>query len=258
MTTFYEIVMDKQLIPPREIRVWVGPFENEQDYLAWGRVSFNDLIRHSLSPDDSVLEVGCGCGRVAIHVAHYLSAIGRYVGIDCASVLLEWSKTNLEPRFPNCKFQFIDVAAKAHNPAGRVSASAVVYPFPSCAFTFVFAISLFTHMTIDGVANYIAEAARVLRPGGRFQATYLFLNDRSRQGIRECAAFRDFRYRVGDSLTFDESVPEEGIAHPENHILDIYSKSGFRVLGVEYGNWSRGLPTMEQAFQDTIIAEKRP
>lgn len=249
--------MDKQLIPPEEIRVWVGPFKDEEDYLKWGQASFNDLTRHSMSPDDSVLELGCGCGRIAIHIAPYLSPKGQYVGIDCVAVLLEWCKANISPRFPNCKFIFIDVVAKAHNPYGRIPASEFTFPFPNRAFTFAFAVSLFTHMTIDGIANYISETARVLHSGSRFLATYLLLNEHSRKGIREGTAFRDFRYSVGDSLTFDKQIPEEGIAHPENRILDLYEEHGFRVVAVEYGNWPRGLPTLGQAFQDTIIAEQR-
>ena len=47
--------------------------------------------------------------------------------------------------------------------------------FPDATFDFVCATSVFTHMLPAGVANYLREIRRVLRPGGRCLATFFVL-----------------------------------------------------------------------------------
>jgi ubiquinone/menaquinone biosynthesis C-methylase UbiE len=41
-------------------------------------------------PDDRVLDVGCGIGRVALHFARFLGEHGRYDGFDAVRVGVDW------------------------------------------------------------------------------------------------------------------------------------------------------------------------
>jgi len=249
--------MDNQLIPPEDIRVWVGPFKDEQEYLLSGQRMFGTLVnRYGLSVDDQVLDLGCGCGRIAGHILAFLSPAGRCTGMDCAPELLDWCKQNLAPRYANAEFVLSDVRSGAHHPESGGPATDYTFPFADGTFSFVFSVSLFTHMLIDAVRRYLCETARVTRPGSRFVSTYLLLNDRSMAGIRRGTAFRDMKYEVGKSRTFDEAVPEEGIAHPEDTILTFYRDCGFEVTGVEYGAWPEGKAVFPNVDQDTIVARR--
>ena len=70
-------------IPPEDLRVWVGPFSNADVFTESGKETVHSIIAHcELNPDARVLEVGCGCGRIAAALGTYLSDKGRYDGAD--------------------------------------------------------------------------------------------------------------------------------------------------------------------------------
>jgi protein-L-isoaspartate O-methyltransferase len=53
-------------IPPQDIRVWVGPFADAAAFIIRGARLVNDISKLCrLKLTDRVLEVGCGCGRLA-------------------------------------------------------------------------------------------------------------------------------------------------------------------------------------------------
>ena len=135
---------------------------------------FRDVCR--LGPDEAVLDVGCGVGRMAAPLTAYLSPRGRYDGFDIMAENVRWCRRALTPRFPNFRFRHADVYNREYNPGGRVPAAAFRFPYPDAAFDFVFATSVFTHLLPADAAHYLAELGRVLRPGGRGLATVFLLN----------------------------------------------------------------------------------
>ena len=193
------------------------------------------------------------CGRVGIHIARWLSPFGRYVGLDDSPGMMEWCKHELVPELPNVEFVFCDVRSGYDNPDGSVSATDFTLPFSDGSFSFVFAESLFTHMFAEGTVNYLRDTFRVLRPGGCLCATYLLLNEHSRAGIRAGTSYRDLKFSVGNSLTFRDGNPEEGIAHPEDEILEIHRAIGFEITDIFHGNWSEATDNHQQ---DIVIARK--
>jgi hypothetical protein len=108
-------------------------------------------------------------------------------------------------------------------------------------------------MFIEGTERYLRESFRVLCPGGRLCATYLLLNDHSRAGIENGKSYRDPKFPVGNSFTYREDNPEEGIAHPEEQVIGLYESIGFEMTDIFYGNWSEGTENLQQ---DVIIAKK--
>ena len=247
--------MNRALIPPEDIRIGTGPFKDPRLYWEWGATTFQKLVEYGLSPDDTVLDMGCGCGRIAIHIAPFLSNQGRYAGFDDSREMVRWDHEHLVHRWPHIEFHFCDVQSGYDNPDGALRATGYRFPFEDDAFTFIFAESLFTHMFLADAKAYLAETARVLKPGGRFYATYLLLNAESREGIASGSAFRDFRFGFGESLAFDQVVPENGIAHHEDEIQQAYDTLGLNIFDLKYGNWSRGKEEFPTPFQDTIVAE---
>ncbi len=71
-----------------------------------------------MTPDEAVLEPGCGTGRMAEPLAGYLSATGSYDGFDVVRKAIEWCETNIQS--PNFRFRHVDVRNRYYNPEGQL------------------------------------------------------------------------------------------------------------------------------------------
>ncbi len=249
--------MDPSLIPPLDIRLGVGPFYEEESYVMWGQYEFNRLVKlGGLTPADSVLDIGCGCGRVAIHIAEYLSG-GQYVGLDNLKPLIDWSNANIARKYPQCKFLHVDVYSGEYNKAGSIQANTFRFPFPDNQFSFVLAVSLFTHMFLPDVNNYLREISRILRKDGRLFATFFLLRENMTINIGGQPITYAPARPEQKSLAFNRDTPEKMIAHNENDVLQLYEKAGFEKTFVEYGNWNVGQPQFPKPYQDYLVMKKK-
>jgi SAM-dependent methyltransferase len=241
------------MIPPRSmVFVGVGDFE------AIGREFRRYFVEVAgLKPADRVLDVGCGIGRMAVPLTDYLTA-GEYHGFDIVKKGIDWCQSRITPRFPNFHFQHSDVYNRHYNSGGTIQARAYRFPFGDASFDFVFLTSVFTHMLAPDLERYLAEIARVLKPGGRCLATFFLLNEESRRLIAQDRSALDFKHRRDDGcLTISERDPEEAIAYDEVLILNLFEKHNLEVLQpIHYGSWS-GRPRF-LSYQDIVLATKQP
>lgn len=242
------------LIPPEHIRTWVGPFKDANLFIESGRQTFNILKdRAKLSPSHTILDAGCGCGRVAFHLLDYLSAEGQYYGFDICPEHIEWCSKNISPSFPNFHFIHIDVKKKLYNPAGKLQLRNAALPYSANMFDVICAHSLFTHMLHDEVEHYFSEFSRITKRNGTFYASYYLMNDRTADGIKKGTAAFNFKYRIGECFTFDNENPEEGIAQSESFVKKVYLRHDFRIMEpVYYSDWDKN----HKPDQDFIIAKK--
>jgi SAM-dependent methyltransferase len=107
------------------------------------------LTRLGLTPDGRLLDVGCGTGLLAAAAEGFLSDRGAYVGTDLAPEAVEYCRRTY--RRPNFRF--------------AVNGMTTV-PVAGEAFDVVAFYSVFTHTYPDETVLLLAEAARVLAPGG--------------------------------------------------------------------------------------------
>ncbi len=111
-----------------------------------------DVIWEAFAAPDArdVIEVGAGTGMFAREFASRMVAGGVLHAVDSEPVMLEWMAEHL----PNDPENMIHV----------VSADALSIPLaPACA-DIVYSINL--HHELDDPAGMLAEAKRLLRPGG--------------------------------------------------------------------------------------------
>ena len=138
---------------PRKQLVESGYDRIAERHLAWaagiddpGRARMLDLLLERLPRSGDVLDLGCGAGFLSNHLA----ARGhRVTGVDT-------TPENL-------------IVAKLHDETKGVAyqnADACALPFPDASFDVVCAMDLLEH--VEEPQRLIAEASRVLRPGGRF------------------------------------------------------------------------------------------
>lgn len=247
------VLNGRRELPPLRLRRYVGPLRSFEssgaEFMSYCRLLLE------LRADERVLDVGCGCGLMALQLKDYLDARGHYTGLDIHAPSIEWGRRHITHAHANFEFARIDVQSDAYNPGGRHAAEAYVFPYSAGSFDAVLLKSVFTHLRPGAVENYLKEVARLLSPKGRALATFFLLNERQAALAREGLNRIDFAY--GDRVwrhAYRER-PESAVAYSEEFILDLLNKHGLALKRpVIYGNWSglrEGL-----SFQDMLLLER--
>jgi SAM-dependent methyltransferase len=240
------------LTPPRRLIGFVGG----GDYRATGREFLRYFITLAdLKPNERVLDVGSGNGRMATPLTWYLSPEGSYDGFDIVSKGVDWCTKHITPRFPNFRFKHADIYNAAYNPRGAIQASEFRFPYEDGSFDFAFLTSVFTHMLPNDVDRYTGELARVLAPGGRCLVTFFILNEESMRGVDAGKAKIPFSHQFDGYRSAEPIIHEGATAYEEKEALRILSSKGLVPrLPIHYGSWSgRAAPL---SFQDIIIVDK--
>jgi len=244
--------MSTKLTPPDELKEWVGQISNFEKV---GQRHLQGFIKFgNLKPEENVLDVGCGSGRMALPLTKYLKD-GIYEGFDVEPNAIRWCKENIESEHPNFHFKCIDLKNRHYNKNGKQNASNIKFPYEDESFDFVFLTSIFTHLPPNDVKRYLAEITRVLRKNGRCLITYFLLNKDSKDRIRSGLARRKFKHEFHGYYSEFETVPEKAIGYEEKEIRKLYEQCMLTIKEpIIFGSWS-GVEGAEFG-QDIIVAEK--
>jgi len=246
----------EELLPPPELVSYASGSYDEELFRATGCEFFNyfrDLCR--LRPSARVLDLGCGCGRMAIPLVGHLDRTGSYEGIDIHSPSIEWATENIAANFPDFRFQRADVSNSTYNPQGKVPQHRYRLPFPDRSFDFAFMTSVFTHMLPSGLENYFREVVRVLRVGGRALMTFFLLNERSAKFIHARKSEFQFPFRWDICAVQSAEHPEHVVGYNEMAIKRMCRSYGMRLHGpIIPGRWTGNPDGM--SFQDLVITQK--
>jgi ubiquinone/menaquinone biosynthesis C-methylase UbiE len=238
-------------LPPEEMIFPKGDFVKiGQDFL----VHFVKLGH--LKPNERVLDVGSGIGRMAIPLTKFLTEEGCYEGFDIVAKGVEWCTQNITQRYPRFRFQLADIYNKQYNPTGREIASSYRFPYDEATFDFAFLTSVFTHMLPQDMENYLSEIARVLKNDGRCLITYFLLNDESLNLTCSGRGNPVFKFDRGTYRIANEDTPEAATAYREDYILSLYAKYGLMMSPpIQYGSWCGRERFL--SYQDITVAIKR-
>jgi SAM-dependent methyltransferase len=238
-------------LPPRWLR-----FVGGGDFTTIGA----RFVRHfrelaGLRPDEDVLEVGCGAGRIARALAGYLGPRGSYRGFDIVAPAIHWCRCSLGAAHPNFHFDHADLFHGGYNPTGRHEAAAFTFPYEERAFDFVFLTSVFTHLLPAEVANYLGEIRRVLRPGGRCLATFFVLDETALARMHNPGSTHVFPHTGDGYRTTCPAHPEDAVAYAEVDLWRMYAQAGLRIEGpIHFGSWSGRRPARDG--QDMVLARR--
>jgi SAM-dependent methyltransferase len=205
-----------------------------------------------LRTEERVLDIGCGCGQMALHLEKYLNKKGSYAGVDIHGPSIRWCQKRIGSRRSNFEFAHIDVRNLAFNAAGKHDAESYHFPYDAGSFDLILLKSVFTHMRPAEVDNYLREVARLLKVSGRCLATFFLLNEEQARLAREGRNALAFKYGEGVWRYRYEHSPESAVAYNESYVLELLDKHGLALKApIHYGHWSGRKDGL--SFQDILL-----
>jgi SAM-dependent methyltransferase len=134
-------------------------------FLAIGE-AWADLVSHFLPENPVVLDLGCGCGKLARFL--YLNPTLQYIGIDLFLPAIAWCRNAFQPlaggRF---RFEHFNGFSEAYNPDGDIEPVNYRLPCDDRSIDVAVCASLFTHLDESTCRHYLGELQRMLKPGGK-------------------------------------------------------------------------------------------
>jgi len=167
------------ILPPVGLRRLVSNTDSEREYLEIG-AAVASMLGHLGMLDEGarLLDVGCGCGRVAQHLLD--SPLTEYVGFDRNPDLIAWAAAEIGARDRRFRFEHLPIVSpydEVDGHAGEIAAAEVAFPAASGSLTAVLFSSVFTHLPVEVCRHYLAEAARVLAPRGRILSSWFVVEE---------------------------------------------------------------------------------
>lgn len=145
------------------------------DLLVWlltlgrERVFREKVVRLArLEPGESVLDVGCGTGTLAIAAKRRVGLNGMVYGIDASPQMIARARKK---------------ATKAGVDVVFKNALAEVLPFPDAQLDAVMASMMLHHLPTEARRQCVREVRRVLKPGGRLLAVDFGGSRRERRSL---------------------------------------------------------------------------
>jgi SAM-dependent methyltransferase len=162
-----------------------------RDALATNGVRLDDLA--------AVLDFGCGCGRVTRHW-HGEQSLDIY-GTDYNRRLVDWCRRSLS---------FANFETNGHAPP---------LPYDDARFSFIYAISVFTHLAEGSQHAWMRELERVLAPGG-----LLAITTKGRSRVERLGDDERVRFERGELVVQDERYAGRNLCaayHPERYVREL-------------------------------------
>jgi SAM-dependent methyltransferase len=175
----------------------------------------NDMLRGFLDPQpgDRVVDLGCGSGRALLWNRDWKATT---VGVDIA------------PFFSSDALGGIDL----------LLADLRQLPFADGTFTKAYSLDVLEHLSPDALRAMLAEANRILAPGGRlFVYTHVRKNAAIAKGLRAINAFARVLERAGLVDLRQERLRKSDHVNPLGDIPElerVARTSGFRIARIRY------------------------
>jgi ubiquinone/menaquinone biosynthesis C-methylase UbiE len=126
------------------------------DFELIGRIELDLLKMEGLQPEHTLVDLGCGIGRLAVHAIPTLTG-GSYIGIDISQTMLKRAQSRIAQAIPNppCSVTWLKQTTSQ-------------FTLPERSVDMICAFSVFTHMEHEDTYRYLKDALRIVKPKGRF------------------------------------------------------------------------------------------
>jgi ubiquinone/menaquinone biosynthesis C-methylase UbiE len=177
-------------------RISVAGNADPEEYARSGEATAGDIVEHaSVTTNDTVLEIGCGTGRIGIKLA---PRCGHWIGSDVSQNMLRHAQDTLRLQ-TNVSFVHLN-GTDLHGIADQ-------------SVNVAYCSGVFMHLDEWDRYRYVVEARRVLKPGGR-----LYIDNFNLRSAEGWALFEDL-YQLEPAARppniSRSSTPEELLTYAE-------------------------------------------
>jgi ubiquinone/menaquinone biosynthesis C-methylase UbiE len=195
-------------------KMHVSGYLDEDQYLATAQHTKTILESTvGIASEDEILEIGCGVGRVGAVIAPLCK---HWIGCDVAGNMLKHAAKRLAH----------------HNNVSLVEISGTdLRPVPDQSVDMVYCTVVFMHLDEWDRFNYILEAHRVLRPGGR-----VFVDNFNLCSDEGWSVFEEHR-----AIPADQRPPHISKSSTPQEIETYLCRAGFHSIMLQQsGTWVHG------------------
>ena len=231
----------------------------DPEKVASGIVSvLSDYIE--LAGKRSVLDVGCGCGRIATALTQYLGGSTEYVGVDILPGLVAFGRRYITPRFPQFRFLLLDEDNKTYDwwreKGSVMDLTQLSDARPEASVDLAISVSLFTHLDYEAAVTILAAIGRMLASQGQAFITFFVVDDEARRGIAGGQTGFRFAHRTPSGELFAEKPddPTYAVGYSVEKLDQLIRSAGLRREQWIRGYWSQG--NSGQTFQDAVVLRK--
>lgn len=153
----------KTPLPPGKYRMGGKHFKNDKAFIKTAVSDVQRLEKYcGLDSSSSLLDWGCGAGRLAVGVREHFGQIRDYHGVDIQAELIDWANENLTG--PGFRFTHVNVSNERYNPDGSPERTLAAAPGTVDVF---YAYSVFSHMNDEDTQAYLKLIEESLSTHGR-------------------------------------------------------------------------------------------
>ncbi|MGA9117935.1 MAG: class I SAM-dependent methyltransferase [Bacteroidota bacterium] len=245
-------IVGKQEQPPLHLRWSIGA------PAIWESAT-TEYILHlrflaGMKPSSHILDIGCGCGQVALPLKDFLDESGTYQGWDLMEDAIAWCERAIAARDSRFRFSHLDVRNGMYNPSGRIAPEEFVFAHDR-KYDVILLKSVFTHMFAAETANYLRQISQLLSENGKCLATFFLLNPHHRDLLERGKMASTFQHAARGAFLDNPEVPEAKVGYAEDRLLEMLKASGLRLSKPPfYGSWSGDRNGL--SYQDILILEK--
>lgn len=219
------------------------------------------LDQAGVQPNDRVLDIGCGCGRIAAPLTQHVGPDGSYIGVDIVAALVEFGTRHITKTYPNFRFVTLEQSNPSYDALRGKSTSRTIRTLAEAAapdsIDLCIATSLFTHLDTGMARTTLAAMSRLMASNGRAFVTAFLIDDAARALIRRGRSAFQFAHAYGEGTNAQSlEDPLAALAFDADHFARLLTEQGLYVERALYGSWP-GRPH-HASGQDILILRKMP
>jgi SAM-dependent methyltransferase len=224
-------------VPPARLRFRVHGEVELQSFVETGKQCRDDVLRalghvdRDLGSFGDVLDFGCGCGRTLLWFAGWAER-SRLHGTDIDEEATSWCRRSID---------FVQFTMNRESPP---------LPYADHAFDFVYAISVFTHLSEELQFSWLADLRRIIKPDGYLLVTVRgsYYLERLTSDEAQALAHTGFVYsRLPDYMQRIFPPWYQIATHSETYVRERYS---------EYFEVARYIPRGMDGCQDVVLLRR--
>jgi SAM-dependent methyltransferase len=223
-------------LPPYSLRSFVGGAETFDEA---GRFFLEDFLRLGvIGAGTRILEIGCGCGRIALPLARdeRLKAWSvSYSGMDVDEANIAWCRQHITKLNHRFHFYHANCYNPSYNPGGSIAVDSYRFPHPDESLDLIVLTSVLTHVLPNELIHYVSEMSRMLAPDGVVYASF-FLFETPAETLRGRHPF-SFPVKRENYAVNREDFPTNAVAYEERYVRQVIGAAGLHVWEpVRYGS----------------------